>query len=337
MAELKPCKVCDYSRRKLHGLVAPSLRELKSNGCTALGLDPHSPVSVVLEDDGTIVEDETYFLCLPPNTKFMLLCEKEMWAPRKGVDGGTAWLSRDSFEVNSDTVDAPFSEAEAWHGAASRLRVDLASVLLMSEAELQGLVDAPCSDLAAALGFRNSQARALQDALQRALDRREEERQSRELLQLYLKAVEKEGGRVPIAGGESAADEADGPPKGTSSTFSPRTLMVLKGKTRPETRLSNEQLQVTSPVPSSPKRWTRIRRRRYPGRCIYETVVNVGAVAMATTLGWDQEKSAALVAACEAELCIRLQRVRALRSLSARSQEAAVVEAADGVEAKRKK
>ncbi|XP_018589462.1 DNA fragmentation factor subunit alpha isoform X2 [Scleropages formosus] len=310
MAELKPCKVCDYSRRKLHGLVAPSLRELKSNGCTALGLDPHSPVSVVLEDDGTIVEDETYFLCLPPNTKFMLLCEKEMWAPRKGVDGGTAWLSRDSFEVNSDTVDAPFSEAEAWHGAASRLRVDLASVLLMSEAELQGLVDAPCSDLAAALGFRNSQARALQDALQRALDRREEERQSRELLQLYLKAVEKEGGRVPIAGGESAADEADGPPKGTSSTFSPRTLMVLKGKTRPETRLSNEQLQ---------------------------TVVNVGAVAMATTLGWDQEKSAALVAACEAELCIRLQRVRALRSLSARSQEAAVVEAADGVEAKRKK
>ncbi|KPP64282.1 hypothetical protein Z043_117391 [Scleropages formosus] len=282
----------------------------EGRGCTALGLDPHSPVSVVLEDDGTIVEDETYFLCLPPNTKFMLLCEKEMWAPRKGVDGGTAWLSRDSFEVNSDTVDAPFSEAEAWHGAASRLRVDLASVLLMSEAELQGLVDAPCSDLAAALGFRNSQARALQDALQRALDRREEERQSRELLQLYLKAVEKEGGRVPIAGGESAADEADGPPKGTSSTFSPRTLMVLKGKTRPETRLSNEQLQ---------------------------TVVNVGAVAMATTLGWDQEKSAALVAACEAELCIRLQRVRALRSLSARSQEAAVVEAADGVEAKRKK
>ena len=36
---------------------------------------------MVLEDDGTIVADETYFLCLPPNTKFMLLHEKEMWAP----------------------------------------------------------------------------------------------------------------------------------------------------------------------------------------------------------------------------------------------------------------
>lgn len=46
-----------------------------------LGFSPSDPVTVVLEDDGTIVEDEAYFLCLPLNTKFMLLHEKETWSP----------------------------------------------------------------------------------------------------------------------------------------------------------------------------------------------------------------------------------------------------------------
>lgn len=50
-------------------------------GCEFLGFSPSDPVTVVLEDDGTIVEDEAYFLCLPSNTKFMLLHEKDTWSP----------------------------------------------------------------------------------------------------------------------------------------------------------------------------------------------------------------------------------------------------------------
>lgn len=46
-----------------------------------LGFSSSDPITVVLEDDGTIVEDEAYFLCLPFNTKFMLLHEKETWSP----------------------------------------------------------------------------------------------------------------------------------------------------------------------------------------------------------------------------------------------------------------
>lgn len=53
-------------------------------------------------------------------------------------------------------------------------------------------MDAPGLELAAALGFQEKKAQDLQETLQRVLDRREEERQSKELLQLYLKAVEKE-------------------------------------------------------------------------------------------------------------------------------------------------
>lgn len=53
-------------------------------------------------------------------------------------------------------------------------------------------MDAPSSELASALDFQETKAVELQQTLQRVLDRKEEERQSKELLQLYLRAVEKE-------------------------------------------------------------------------------------------------------------------------------------------------
>lgn len=54
------------------------------------------------------------------------------------------------------------------------------------------LVDVPHQQLASAMGFQEKKAQDLQETLQRVLDRREEERQSKELLQLYLNAVAKE-------------------------------------------------------------------------------------------------------------------------------------------------
>ena len=68
-------------------------------------------------------------------------------------------------------------------------------------------MDVPCSELAAALGFQVKKTEDLQETLQRVLDRREEERQSKELLQLYLKAVEKDdrGQEEPSQGGKTAS------------------------------------------------------------------------------------------------------------------------------------
>lgn len=181
------------------------------------------------------------------------------------VDGGTAWMARDSVIMDADMVDAS-SAAAPWWNLALQLKQDLTSIILMSEADLQVptwcldfyhsnsemhtlvflyrnkyfcltdkkiqlleklfffsvvtifhivslesqmywlklndrktkvwyfqcLVDAPCSEIASALGFQETKAEELQQTLQRVLDRKEEERQSKELLQLYLKAVEKE-------------------------------------------------------------------------------------------------------------------------------------------------
>ncbi|XP_029290772.1 DNA fragmentation factor subunit alpha [Cottoperca gobio] len=298
MTDNKPCKVCNFTRQKSYGLVVPSLDELKTKGCEFLGFSPAEPVTVVLEDDGTIVQDQAYFLCLPLNTKFMLLHQKEAWSPGRRMDGGTAWMARDSMllefdTVEVDTVDAS-SAAAPWWDLAQQLKQDLASIILMSEAHLQTLVDAPSPELASALGFQEKKAEDLQETLQRVLDRREEERQSKELLQLYLKAVAKEDGQQEEPSQEGAVDvEVDGMDVDSSSGFISRTLMVLKGKTSPETRLSTEDLQM---------------------------VVSRGVEAMEQVLGWDRTRTSALLMACEAELTGRLQQVQEVQSIRSNAQ-----------------
>ncbi|KAK3519336.1 hypothetical protein QTP70_024765 [Hemibagrus guttatus] len=291
MSEIKPCKVCNFTRQKYYGVVVVSLSQLKAKGCQALGYSSDTSVSVVLDDDGTIVEDDTYFLCLPPNTKFMFLQDKEMWKPAKRFDGGTAWL-RQSFDMGRDTVDSTHVGVEPWRGLADQLSQDLSSIILMSEADLESLVAVPCAVLTSALGFPEQKTRDLQDTLQRVLDRREEQRQSKELLQLYLKVADKERSQ-DLQQGETALDMVDSIEVAAAVGFNSRTLLVLKSKTSPETRLSNEELQM---------------------------VLKQGVETMMKELGWDRDRTAVLLQACEEELSRRLQQVQAMQSLSAHLQ-----------------
>ncbi|XP_047229229.1 DNA fragmentation factor subunit alpha [Girardinichthys multiradiatus] len=298
MTDGRPCKVCNFTRQKSYGVVVPSLDELKKKGCEFLGVNQTDLVSVVLECDGTIVEDQAYFLCLPFNTKFMLLHDKETWVPARKIDGGTAWMARESVLLEADVVDSSIL-AVPWWNLALQLKQDLASIILMSEGDLQSLVDAPCSELASALGFQEKKTVELQETLQRVLDRREEERQSKELLQLYLKAVEKEDRRqeeasTPSQHGAGGVDLPDGREVDSASGFMSRTLMVLKGKTSPETRLSTEDLQM---------------------------VVSRGLEAMQQVLGWDIARTTTLLQACEAELSTRLKQIRAMQSISSTQQD----------------
>ncbi|XP_050952292.1 LOW QUALITY PROTEIN: DNA fragmentation factor subunit alpha [Labeo rohita] len=305
MAELIACKVCNSRREKYYGLAVTSLDQLKIKGIETLGFTSSPSVSVVLEDDGTIVEDEAYFLCLPANTKFMLLRANEIWMHSQ-ADRGTAQPCRKSTYVEVDGQDVT-DGFESWHSLAEQLRQDLASIILMSEADLQSLIDVRCSDLAAALNFSEQKTQVLQDTLQRMLDHKEEERQSKELLKLYLKAVEREGTCDPQE--QSARlDETDGVQVEATAGFSSTTLMVLKKKKYPETRLSNEELQM---------------------------VVGHGVEVMMKVLGWDGERTSALVQTCESELCKRLQRVQALQSLSAQNQSTSQTHAGRETRAKR--
>ncbi|XP_016070201.1 PREDICTED: DNA fragmentation factor subunit alpha isoform X3 [Miniopterus natalensis] len=147
-----------------------------------------APITLVLAEDGTIVDDDDYFLCLPSNTKFVALAGNEKWAYNNS-DGGTAWLSQESVDIDETDSGAGVK----WKNVARQLKEDLSSIILLSEEDLQVLIDVPCSDLAQELCQSCVTVQGLQNTLQQVLDQREEARQSKQLLELYLQALEKEG------------------------------------------------------------------------------------------------------------------------------------------------
>ncbi|XP_010156689.1 PREDICTED: DNA fragmentation factor subunit alpha, partial [Eurypyga helias] len=268
------------------------------------------PITLVLAEDGTIVDDEDYFLCLPSNTAFVALAKNERWSG-KSLDSGTAWLSESADEVDS--------AAEKWKQLARQLKDDLSNIILMSEEDLQVLIDVPRSDLAEELAQSQPKIQILQDTLQQVLDRREEQRQSRQLLELYLEALKKEDSILSkVAESESVPrKEMDVVDTGTSSTgtsaktaLSDHVLAALREKPAPELCLDSQDL---------------------------ELVLKEDAEALASALRWDKQKAEALQQACDQELCRRLEQVQTLQSLRSTSKGKKTLPWGDWPSSKRKK
>ncbi|XP_019397213.1 PREDICTED: DNA fragmentation factor subunit alpha [Crocodylus porosus] len=310
LASRKQCLIRRNHEREQHGVAVSCLRELRSKACDVLALDKTwEPITLVLAEDGTIVDDEDYFLCLPANTKFVALARNEKWSSRS-LDGGTAWLSRES----TDEVDA---SEEKWKHLARQLKDDLSSIILMSEEDLQVLIDVPCIELAEELSQSQPQVQVLQDTLQQVLDRREEERQSKQLLELYLEALKKEGSIISKAAEPEAALRGDVVDAGASDTdtstkitLSDRILTALKEKPAPELSLDSQDL---------------------------ELVFKEDTEVLALALSWDKQKTEALQQACDQELSRRLQQVQALQSLRSMSKVKKSLPWGDWLSSKRRK
>ncbi|XP_009075668.1 PREDICTED: DNA fragmentation factor subunit alpha, partial [Acanthisitta chloris] len=279
--------------------------------CGVLAIDKaREPITLVLAEDGTIVDDEDYFLCLPANTMFVALAKDEKWSSRSS-DRGTSWLSGAADEVDSG--------AERWKQLARQLKDDLSNIILMSEEDLQVLIDVPRSDLAEELGQSETKVQVLQDTLQQVLDRREEERQSRQLLELYLEALKTEDSVLSKAAEPEAAPrkEMDVVDTGTSSTgpsattaLSEQILTVLKEKPAPELCLDSQDL---------------------------ELVLKEDTAALASALRWDKQEAGALQESCDQELSKRLQQVQTLHSLRSTSKGKKSLPSGDWPSSKRKK
>ncbi|XP_038232545.1 DNA fragmentation factor subunit alpha isoform X2 [Dermochelys coriacea] len=307
----RQCLIQRKSQREHHGVAASCLRELRSKACDILAIDKAwEPITLVLAEDGTIVDDEDYFLCLPPNTKFVALARNEKWTS-SCTDGDTAWPSRESI----DEVD---SGEEKWKHLARQLKDDLSSIILMSEEDLQVLIDVPCSDLAQELSQNQPKTQMLQDTLQQALDRREEERQSKQLLELYMKALKNEGSILTKASEPDAAPREEMNVVNTDSSagasakrsLSGEILAALKEKPAPELSLDSQDL---------------------------ELVFKGDTEALALALSWDKQKTEALQQACDQELSRRLQQVQALHSLRSISKGKKKLPWGDWLSSKRKK
>ena len=80
MATRKPYKVMDRTRSVKKGVMASSLEDFVLSSRRKLAYSDRE-VSVVLEEDGTEVDDDDYFQTLEPNTRLMLLYSGERWSP----------------------------------------------------------------------------------------------------------------------------------------------------------------------------------------------------------------------------------------------------------------
>ena len=70
-----------FLRQIKKGIVAKSLKDLMKKSVEKLGYDERQEVYLVLEEDGTEIDDEEYFQSLADNTMLMLLHQQDLWSP----------------------------------------------------------------------------------------------------------------------------------------------------------------------------------------------------------------------------------------------------------------
>lgn len=81
----KPYKVWSSDRQTRKSITASNLNEFKRRGADKLGYQQFTNLRVVLESDGTEVEDDAYFQSAEKDTVFLLLRDNETWLP-PGID-----------------------------------------------------------------------------------------------------------------------------------------------------------------------------------------------------------------------------------------------------------
>ncbi|XP_072535250.1 lipid transferase CIDEA [Salminus brasiliensis] len=106
-AQPRPYRVCTQSRLRTNVLVAISLNDLLKKTARSFLLT-YQLLTLVLEEDGTVVESEAFFNSLPPNTLFMVLEKGEEWTQnpqaltsfRKPRRNEIAKISFDLYKLN---------------------------------------------------------------------------------------------------------------------------------------------------------------------------------------------------------------------------------------------
>lgn len=130
----KPHKVwsCDRLTRKC--VVASSLDELRTKGAAKLGYNNPFDLKVVLEEDGTEVEDENYFQRAERDTVFLMLQPNEKWLP-PGVE---------ALRAGCDVVDSSEKSCYTFSNECldpltllSHLETDTGKLALFTEEQLE--------------------------------------------------------------------------------------------------------------------------------------------------------------------------------------------------------
>uniref|UniRef100_A0A8C0G2F6 Lipid transferase CIDEA n=1 Tax=Chelonoidis abingdonii TaxID=106734 RepID=A0A8C0G2F6_CHEAB len=103
----RPFRVSNHDRSSRKGVVASSLQELISKALDAL-LITAGLITIVLEEDGTVVDTEEFFQSLGDNTHFILLEKGQKWtqgenyilAVQQTKKMGVANITLDLYKLN---------------------------------------------------------------------------------------------------------------------------------------------------------------------------------------------------------------------------------------------
>lgn len=195
MGNPKPYKVWTADRGIKKALVAASLDSLKEKGAAKLEI-PVSDVTVVVEADGTVVDDEEYFSCLEGNTILILLSAGQKWRPVWDQGG-------------EDEPDSALHSDLDLRYIAMKLRENLGFLVTMTPEQLEVVAEAPVEKLRDLTGYDLRDVRRLQLQCHRYLDELQEANDALQLLSLFSKAQQ--------SAGHTAASESQDSVQMTSS------------------------------------------------------------------------------------------------------------------------
>lgn len=176
----KPFKITNASREIRKGVVASSLEDLTSKVLEKLNIE--GDITVVLEADGTEIDDEEYFGTLDPNTSLMVLATDQTWQPPSPP-----------CRLNTDQVDDAKGGAEL-AGLVGKLKHNLCHVSLLGGAELELLSDMDPESLVDITFPDKIFLEQLKEASGRFLCEKRQAQDAMDLLRLYQEKEAESGG-----------------------------------------------------------------------------------------------------------------------------------------------
>lgn len=164
----KPYKIIDSKREHKIGIVASSLSDLIAKAQQKLDINEN--IKVVLESDGTEVDEDDYFDTLEKNTLIMILKPDEKWCSYSDI----------SIKLADDQIDGP----QNLYSLIQRLQNDIGQIALLGGCDLELLSDMDPDSLVD-MAFDRSFLDQIKEASGRFLYEKREAQDALSLLKLY--------------------------------------------------------------------------------------------------------------------------------------------------------
>ncbi|XP_028049798.1 DNA fragmentation factor subunit alpha [Monomorium pharaonis] len=188
-----PYKIVDHTRERRKGITASSLKELTNIARSRLSLPVDADLTIVLEQDGTEVDDEEYFATLERNTSLMVLHGDQKWVAAGGGKTASRYIVVDDMDNVDDAsrVDKIRRQRMPIEPLVSSLHGDPSHISLLGGNDLELLSDMDPDSLADIVPDRLF-LEQLKEASGRFLAEKRQAQESMALLQMYATGGEME-------------------------------------------------------------------------------------------------------------------------------------------------